>query len=99
MGLNLSMIATEASAFLKAVQPYVDAAVGLAAPEAAPAVSVGEKIVQGVLAGTPEAVALYQQVTTGTPLSADQVKALEVSYEADYQQLKADIATKLKTAV
>ncbi len=93
--MDWNATATSVSAFVKAAMPVIDAAVSIAAPEAAVAVSIGEKIIQGVIAEEPTAMALYEQIAGGVPVTKDQVAKLEADYEAAYQQTKADIAAKL----
>lgn len=80
--------------FLTTIQPLLDLA-GAAYPPAAAALSIGEKIAQGVLSAEPTATALYKQFLSGTPPTPEQLKAYEDGYEADYQKLKADIAAQL----
>ncbi len=96
--MDWDKVTQAASAFISAAEPIVNAAVAVAAPEAAAGLAIGEKILQGVLDEEPAAKALYDQVIGGTPVTQDQVKALEATYEADYQKTKADIAAKLATA-
>ncbi|HSV14223.1 MAG TPA: hypothetical protein VLI90_08180 [Tepidisphaeraceae bacterium] len=91
-GFNLGSFVQQVSAFVSATAPIVDAGVGIALPELAPAIDAGTKILQGVLAEEPAAKALYDQIKSGETPTADQIAAIESSYEADYQQLKADIA-------
>jgi len=83
------------TAFVNAAKPIVEGAVAVAAPELMAGLSIGEKIVQGMLAEIPAAKALYVQITSGTPATKDQIAQLEADYEASYQKLRADIAAKL----
>jgi len=80
--------------FVTAIAPLVPVA-EVAFPGGAAAISIGEKIVQGVIAAEPTAVALYNQIVGGTPPTAAQLQAFEDGYEADYLTLKADIAKQL----
>jgi hypothetical protein len=64
-------------------------------PALAPAIAIGTKIVQGVLATEPTAVALYNQLKAGTPPTAAQLTQFQSAYESAYQKLNADIAAKL----
>jgi hypothetical protein len=91
-------IANGVSAFLNAAAPLLPVAedvVQVAFPGAGAALSLGEKILQGVVAAEPSAVALYKQVTSGTPPTPAQLAQYASDYEASYQQLKADIATQI----
>lgn len=80
--------------FVNAVSPLLPLAEA-AFPGAAAGIALGEKIVQGALALNPTAIALVKQIQSGVPPTAEQLKAYQDSYEADYQQLKADIAAQL----
>ena len=93
--MDWNTIASDVSKFVTAAAPVVDAAVAVLAPEAAASVAIGEKIIQGLIAEEPAAVALYNQIVGGTPATAAQVQQINASYEADYQQAKADIAAAL----
>ena len=67
-------------------------------PTAATAISVATKIVQGVVDAIPTAVALYDQIKSGTPPTADQLTSYQSDYEAAYKTLDADIAAALAKA-
>lgn len=84
-------IVDEVSMFVSLVAPIVE----IAAPGSSAAISVGSKILQGVLAAEPSAVALYDQIKSGAPVSEDDLKNYEADYDDAYQQLNADIAAKL----
>jgi len=73
--------------FVGAVVPIIEAA----DPAAAIAIGLGEKILQGVLAGVPEAVSLFNDIKNGATPTADELQRYAANYEASYQQLKADI--------
>ena len=96
--MNWKTIAANVSSFVQAAEPVIAAAVTIAAPEAAAGVAIGEKIIQGMLAAEPTAMALYNQISGGTPATPEQLQQFEADYEDAYQQTKADIATALKTA-
>lgn len=96
--MDWDLLAKNVSAFITAAEPIVSEAVNTFAPEYAGAVSVGEKIIQGAIAGIPEANALILQIKNGTPITPDQIAAFEAQYETDYQRTKADIAAALATA-
>lgn len=91
---TLTQIANTTGEVVSALAPLITAL----APGAAEAVSIGVKIVQGVIAGVPEAIALFDQIKSGTPPTPDQLKAFSDQYEADYQALHADIQERLAAA-
>jgi hypothetical protein len=88
---NWSAIATDAGDVVAALAPLV----ALAAPGASAAISIGVKIIQGVIAAEPTAVALYNQIQDGTPATAAQLQTFASDYETSYQKLNTDIAVKL----
>lgn len=69
--------------------------IGALAPEAAPALSIAEKILHGVIAAEPVAISLYSRITSGDVPSSAELQQFAVAYETSYQRLKADIARKL----
>ena len=91
MSTNWESIAQTASNVVSALAPFV----GMAVPGASEAISIGQKIIQGVIASEPTAVALYTQITSGTPATPDQLQQYAAEYEASYQKLNADILAKL----
>jgi hypothetical protein len=95
---NWDQIAQGISTVVNTIGPLVVAGASLAFPGASVAISAGEKILQGVLSEEPAAVALYKQITSGTPPTAAQVASFETAYEAAYQQTKADIAAAIAKA-
>lgn len=95
MNIDWDKVAQGVNTFVTAAAPFVDAGIAAFAPEAAVAVSLGEKIITGVMAEEPAAKALYNQISSGTPPTPDQLQELEANYEADYQKTKADIAVQI----
>lgn len=95
MNISIANIGSVLSTVVGAVAPIV-AAVD---PSLSIAVSIGQKIVQGLISAEPMAVSLYNQIVAGTPPTAAQLASYSLSYEADYQQLNADINAKMATAV
>lgn len=93
--ITLANIGSVLSTVIGAVAPVV----AVIDPSLSVAVSIGQKIVQGLIDAEPMAVSLYNQIVAGTPPTAAQLATYSLSYEADYQQLNADINAKLKTAV
>ena len=91
---TLSEISSSVTAVVTALSPVVE----MAFPAASAAVSIGQKIIQGVLSAEPMAIALYKQIIGGTPATPEQLSEFAASYEAAYQQLNADINAKLATA-
>lgn len=96
--MDFAKISQAISAFVTAAQPMVDGAVGVFAPELSAGVSIGEKLIQGVLAEVPSAVTLVDQIASGTDLTAEQVAGFEADYEAAYQKTKADLAAAIAAA-
>lgn len=88
---DIAAVATGVSNFVKAVEPIID----IAAPEAAPILAIGEKILQGIAAGAPTAVSLYNQIKDGTPATPAQIAQFEADYENAYQKLRSDLAARL----
>lgn len=91
MTIDLEAIATETANVVSALAPFIEAA----DPALALPISIGQKIAQAALAGAPAAIALYNQVKTGTPLTAAQLAQFETDYQADWAQLDADIKAKI----
>lgn len=89
--LTWDQIASGVSDVVVTLSPIIAAV----APEAAVGISIGMKIVQGVIAAEPMAVALYEQIMGGTQPTAEQLAEYANSYEVAYQQLNADINEKL----
>lgn len=88
---DFSKVLTEIKAGVAIFAPLIESAV----PGAAPAAALVAKIVTGVAAAEPSAVALYQQFTgPGADPTAEELAAF-AAYEGDYQALHDDIAAKL----
>lgn len=75
--------------------PIVETILSVAFPGAGTTAAVALKIAQGVIAGVPEAVALYNQFQTSTPPTAEQLAAYIADENSAYIQLMADIQAKL----
>ena len=80
LGADFAKIAT-------AVAPFV--------PGASAAVLLTGQIVQGVLDAEPAAVALYNQLVSGAPVTAAELAAYQTGYAAADDKLKADIEAAL----
>src|SRR5438132_516917 len=93
-GWDWNAIAADTGKVVAALAPFAMAA----DPALGGAVAIGVKIVQGVIANEPAAVALYQQIRGGTPPTAAQLQKYASDYETSYQKLNADINAKLATA-
>lgn len=91
MSNQFDEIAKGVSGVVNALAPLI----GSAFPEAAAAIYLGSKIVQGLLAAEPTAVSLYNRITSGEQVTAAELQQYASAYEAAYQQLSKDIADKL----
>ena len=85
---------------LDSVVSTVSTIVNLAAPVASliPGASIAIAILKGVLAEEPNAVALYNQITSGTPPTAAQLATYASNDDAAYTQLNADITAALASS-
>lgn len=81
---NVAQIVTVLAPFAKA-----------AAPGSAAAIDIATKVIQGVIAAEPTAIALYNSIKNGAVPTPEELKQFSGAYEASYQKLKADIAAKL----
>lgn len=75
--------------------PIVETIVGIVFPGAETTASLALKIAQGVLAGVPEAIALYEQFKAGTPPTQEELDAYIADENSAYAKLMADIDAKL----
>ena len=80
--------------FINAISPLIPVVEG-AIPAIGPGVALGVQIVRGLLGASPVAEELYKQIVGGTPPTPEQLKAFQSSYEADDDQLAADIEAQL----
>ena len=78
--------------------PVVETVLSILVPGSGPAMSAAIAIAKGVVAGVPEAEALYAQFKSGTPPSAAQLFAYIAQEQSAYDQVMADIQAKLKAA-
>lgn len=92
--LNWDAIASTASEALTLLTPVIEAAV----PGAAAGIAIATKIANGVIDAEPTAVALYNQIKSGTPPTQDQVKALNDAYEASWKALHDDLTAQIAAA-
>lgn len=84
---TLEQISSVLSLVLTSLAPVVSAA----APASAVAIGIGLKIINGVLAAEPAAVALYKQITSGTPVTAAQLQQYIDENDAANAKTDADI--------
>ncbi len=89
--MDWEALARQAASVVTALAPVVETL----DPALAPAIAIGVKVVQGAIAAEPTAVALYEQIKSGTPPTQTQLQQFEAAYEDSYQQLQADIRAKL----
>jgi len=92
-------IAAQVHGVVNRLAPYAQpiiTGVEAVVPEVAPAIAIGTKIIQGVIAGEEAAVALYTQITKGIPPSPEDLKNFLGDYEDAYQDLDAAIKEKLE---
>lgn len=89
--LDWATIAADAGKVVAALAPIAESAL----PGASAAIALGAKIVQGVMDAEPTAVALFNQIKSGTPPTPEQLQQYASDYETAYQKLNADIAAQL----
>ena len=90
---NLNAVADAISSAL----PIAETIIGVLAPEAGAAAATAFAITKGVIAGIPEAEALWAQFQSGTPPTQDQLDAYAATEQSAYDQVMSDIAAKLKS--
>ena len=88
LSTNWDNVASITGDVVKYLAPIVEAAV----PGSSIAINIGEAILQGAISAEPAAVALYDQITSGTPVTADQLKAYITDNDAANQELQDAIA-------
>jgi hypothetical protein len=93
--MNWDAITKKVSDIVNTVEPLVNGAVGILAPELSVAVSLGEKLIHGIINAEPAAVALVDSIKGGAVPTPAELQAFADTYEDSYQKLKADIAAKL----
>jgi hypothetical protein len=92
--MNWDQISQDVSAVVNFLAPIASAAL----PGAAVAISLGQKIIQGVIAEEPAALSLYSQIRSGATPTQDDLAKFAADYETAYQELNADINEKLAIA-
>lgn len=93
MTIDWNEISADVSAGINLLAPFAETL----APEAAPAISIINKIIQGAMAAEPVALALVDQIKSGTPPTQTQLSQYYANYQADDDALKADIEAHLAT--
>ena len=89
--MDLQKVAEKAASIVDMLAPVAETL----DPALAPALTIAQKVVHGVIAGVPEAIALYNQIKSGSQPTPEQLIQFEADYEDAYQQLQADIRAKL----
>lgn len=87
MSNQINSIISVLSTVISALAPVVSAA----APGASVAIAIGQKIITGVLAAEPTAVALYNQIMGGTPPTQAQLQQFIDDNDAANLKTDADI--------
>lgn len=99
MTFDFDKALNQAGAFILATAPLAEQAlIGVGAPEFAAGLSIGEKVIQGLMRGEPAAKVLVSQIKGGTPLTAAQAKDFEAATQGDYEKSKADLAAAIAAA-
>lgn len=75
--------------------PIVETIVAAAFPGAGTIAAAALKVAQGVAAGVPQAIALYEQFQTATPPTTEELTAYAADENGAYAQLMADIDARL----
>lgn len=83
---------------LSTALPVVETVVSLLVPAAGPALGIGIAIAKGVIAGVPQAEALWAQFQSGNIPTQAELDAYAAVEQTAYERVMADIAAKLKTA-
>lgn len=91
--MTVSTVLTDVNAGVAALAPIID----IADPAAGATITVLSKVLAGVAILEPTATALWAQISSGTPATAEQLQAAETACHAALAQLDADIAAKLAT--
>lgn len=86
---------TQIIAGLSQALPIIETIVGVAFPGAATIAAAAVKIAQGVAAGVPEAIALYEQFQSPTPPTAEELSSYAADENSAYSKLMADIDVRL----
>lgn len=92
MTTNWQDTAKQVFDLVKPMVPVVEGLINVAAPGAAQALSIAEKLIQALFDGEPTAEALFNQIKNGIVPGAAQLQAWSDDYESAYQKLKADLA-------
>lgn len=91
MTFDWEAISTDVAVGVSILAPFAETLV----PEAAPAIAIVNKVIQGAMAAEPTALALVKQIQSGTPPTQTQLAQYYAAYQADDNALKADIEAHL----
>lgn len=89
--MDLSKITGEIASVIKLLEPVI----GMIAPEAMGAITIGSRIIQGVVAAEPVAVELFNRIQSGASVTDADLARFWQDYQSAHDQLEADIAAKL----
>ena len=86
--MDWNKISETVSGIVSAALPVVQMVASAAFPGAGVAISLGEKLLQGVLMGIPSAIKLTNDIKEGKKPTQQELQDYEAEYESAYQQLK-----------
>lgn len=89
--INWSALPGQVTAFVTGAAPLAE----MLAPQWAPAIQIGAKLLTAAAAAEPTAVSLVQDIQSGTTPTPAQLQQFATDYEDAYQALHADIAAKI----
>lgn len=90
---------TQGAVTVGTILPFLETAASALFPDQTAIIKTIVSIGQDVVNGVPEAVALYDTITSGQPVTQTQLDAYAVAENSSYAKLMADIAAAEKTAV
>ena len=85
---------TQGAAIAVDLLPVAETVAGVLLPGSGQTVALILKIAQGVLGKVPEAIALYDQIQSGTVPTQAELDAYAAGENSSYARLMADIAAK-----
>jgi hypothetical protein len=92
--MSVDTIVADVNAAVGVLSPIID----IANPAAGATIAVLSKVLTGVAALEPTAVALWNQISSGTPATAAQLQIDETDAHAALAQLDTDIEAKIATS-
>lgn len=84
-------VADQATAAISAMAPLIDTLI----PGASEGILLAERLAQGVIVAEPTAVALFNQVIGGTPISAAQMQTYSQNFDTGDDKLRDDIQARI----